>query len=239
MLKSQGVGGPAPSLLHLFDWQVMHFADLQWATESGGTMTFGAARAKKAVAALKRSFTLPLSRWLFALGIPTVGENTSKEVSRLCDYASVLQLACTPGGIIGRIAAGEDKAAGDLAQYAISSHLGPVSCSALVDFIKSDTGREAITFMARHNIKSDNFDRTPTASDSKPLFGKTFCISGTLSVGRDEMKALIESKGGKCQGDVSAKTNYLVAGEACGGKLAKAGKLGVVVLNEAELRAML
>ena len=64
-------------------------------------------------------------------------------------------------------------------------------------------------------------------------------ITGTLSVGRDEMKALIESKGGKVAGSVSKNTNYLVAGEGGGQKADKARAAGVTILTEAELRDML
>lgn len=79
----------------------------------------------------------------------------------------------------------------------------------------------------------------PSQLSSGPLDGKTFVLTGTLSVDRDEVKALIESKGGKVSGSVSAKTHYLVAGEGGGSKRDKAEKLGVPILTEEELRAMI
>jgi DNA ligase (NAD+) len=74
---------------------------------------------------------------------------------------------------------------------------------------------------------------------AKPLAGLTFVITGTLpNLSRDEAKELVEKCGGKASESVSKKTNYLVAGEAAGSKLEKAQKLGVKVIDEAELRRM-
>jgi DNA ligase (NAD+) len=71
------------------------------------------------------------------------------------------------------------------------------------------------------------------------LEGKAFCITGTLSVGREEMKALILAHGGIFQSSVSSKTGYLVVGEGGGGKADKAKKLGVQAITEEELRKMI
>jgi DNA ligase (NAD+) len=71
------------------------------------------------------------------------------------------------------------------------------------------------------------------------LAGKTFVITGTLStMSRNEAKVYIETFGGKVTGSVSGKTDYLLAGEAAGSKLDKANKLGIPVLDEAQLRQM-
>jgi len=77
--------------------------------------------------------------------------------------------------------------------------------------------------------------------NSEILFGKQFVISGTfVNHSRDELKEIIESNGGKMQSGVSAKTNYLVAGENMGpSKLEKAQKLGISIISESELIAML
>jgi DNA ligase (NAD+) len=64
-----------------------------------------------------------------------------------------------------------------------------------------------------------------------PLLGKTFVITGTLPVSRDQASDFIESQGGKVTGSVSAKTDFLLAGEAAGSKMAKAEKLGVSILD--------
>lgn len=238
---------PELLMLALFGNPKSWWESLSWATESGGTMTLGRLRADKVMAALARAKTLPLHRWLFALGIPSIGENTSKEISRLFSSARDLTVLCGRGGIdrchvaadaLLRITEGEDKNSDRLKRLAISSHLGPVSCKALLTFARSDVGLAAFSRLAEWNIKSDNYNPIPEATDDKPLFGKTFAITGTLSVGRDAMKALIESKGGKVTGSVSAKTDYLVAGEGGGQKAEKARAAGVQILDEAALRAL-
>ena len=72
------------------------------------------------------------------------------------------------------------------------------------------------------------------------LQGKTLVLTGTRAdLSRSEAKALIEAAGGKVSGSVSKKTDYLVAGEAAGSKLTKAESLGVTVLSEADLTALL
>jgi DNA ligase (NAD+) len=212
--------------------------ELTWITDSG-TISFGSARAQKAVSAFEAAKKLPLRNWIFALGIPSVGENTAKELSRLFkNFASLAAESTDPNGIVRIIAEGGKKAEEVKARFSISSHLGPVSAQNLVQWFAAHK-EEVNKLRCWTLIKSDNHDPEPKASDEKPLFGKTFCITGTLSVGRDEIKALIESKGGKVSGSVSKKLNFLVAGEDCGSKLDKARDCGVQILTEAALRAML
>ena len=78
----------------------------------------------------------------------------------------------------------------------------------------------------------------PTA-EAQPLRGKTFVITGTLSRSRDEIKAELEALGAKVSGSVSKKTDYLLAGEAAGSKLVKAQALGIAVLDEGALQALI
>ena len=74
----------------------------------------------------------------------------------------------------------------------------------------------------------------------RPLAGQTLVLTGTLpTMGRDQAQALIEAAGGKVSGSVSKKTAYVVAGAEAGSKLAKALELGVPVIDEAGLRALL
>ena len=236
----------SPSPLNLFDWIPTAFAMLRWTTPAGGSMTFGPARANKACKALIRAQSLPLHRWIRALGIHTVGEGTSKEISRLfmsAEHLQSLTFSDTDEEVAQAVRNRYDPAPAefqeDFARYAISPRLGPESARRLVEFVSAPEGQEVLRRMVTYGIRSDNYDPRPVASATKPLFGKTFAITGTLSCGRDEMKALIESSGGKVSGSISKKLTGLICGEGGGGKRDKAAAQGITTLTEAEIREML
>ena len=135
---------------------------------------------------------------------------------------------------------------GHLERYQVSGDVGPVAAGAILAYFDSDAGREALGQMARLGIdpQSDNYAPEPAAVAAEAgsgggFAGTTWVITGTLSQPRDHFKDLIQSKGGKVSGAISAKTSYLLAGEKAGSKLAKAEKLGVAVLDEAGFEEML
>jgi DNA ligase (NAD+) len=219
------------------------FASLSWVTDTGKNMSFGKARAKKVVDSFATIGKQPFSRWLAACGIHSVGENTSKEVSRIfkqpLDLVRQYMHMDTDGvhDVLKQIAAGADKNVGWLATYQVSHHLGPVSAAELLKFIGSSDGAVALAMMAGRDVVSDNWEPIPVEKAAGNLTGKTFAITGTMSQPRDYFKALIEEAGGKVTDTISAKLTALVCGEGGGGKRDKAAKLQIPVWDENQLRA--
>ena len=117
--------------------------------------------------------------------------------------------------------------------------MGPVVAQSLRTFFDQPHNREVVEQLRAAGIHWQDTDGTADTGP-KPLAGKTLVLTGTLPVlSRDEAKALIEAAGGKVAGSVSKKTDYVVAGSEAGSKLEKAQALGVAVLDEAGLRALL
>ncbi|MDE1714453.1 NAD-dependent DNA ligase LigA, partial (plasmid) [Chromobacterium amazonense] len=112
--------------------------------------------------------------------------------------------------------------------------------NALADWLDEPGKREALGRLA--GLRDEIVAGLPEAAEAiaLPLDGKTLVLTGTLpTLSRDQAKALIEAAGGKVSGSVSKKTHYVVAGEEAGSKLAKAQELGVAILDEAGLQALL
>lgn len=220
------------------------FAGLSWTTESGSKMTFGAARAKTLDAAMAAALKLPLNRWIAALGIHTIGKNTSKEIARLFNSSAQLAENCTQEkGVVYRMVHSLRTDPKKViyeelkALYGISHHLGPVSLINLSDFVCSSIGKHALMRIPE-TVVSDNYCPDPTTRQTTtgPLNDLTFVVTGTLSVPRKDIQAIIEGAGGVMNDSLSSKTNVLVAGEKAGSKLAKAEKLGVAIWTEEKLR---
>jgi len=176
--------------------------------------------AQKLVDAIDKSKSTTLPRFLFGLGIRHVGETTAKDLARhfgdihrLVD-ASVEQLLEVPD-------------------------VGPIVAQSVHDFFKQPHHKTIVDLLIAAGITWPAI--AGTASDAhRPLLGKTLVITGTLpTLSRDEAKDLIEAAGGKASGSVSKKTDWLVAGEEAGSKLDKARELGIAILDEAGLKALL
>ena len=181
----------------------------------------GALKARNVLSAIEGSKTRPLPRCLVGLGIPEVGEATAR------DLAEAL-------GSIDALLGAEE------AELICIPNVGDAVARAIYTFMHDPRFNEEI---ARLRAAGVLFPDTPIASESDraaPLRGATFVLTGTLpNWTRQEAKAAIEDAGGKVSGSVSSKTSYLVAGASAGSKLAKANKLGIPVLSEDELRALL
>ena len=179
----------------------------------------GEKSALKLVERLEASKQTTLARFLFSLGIRHVGEATAKELARH----------------FGRLDALMDADEAALLQVA---DVGPVVAHSIHSFFAQPLNREAVNQLRACGVHWPEGEGA--ASSPQPLAGKTFVLTGTLpTLSRDAAQALIEAVGGKVSGSVSKKTHYVVAGEAAGSKLAKAQELGVAVLDEAGLQALL
>ena len=175
--------------------------------------------AANVVASIEKSRHTTLQRFIFALGIRNVGEATARDLARHF------------GGIDALMEADMD------ALQAVPD-VGPVVAQSIHDFFAEPHNREVIEQLRAAGVTWPEHE--PARISEGPLAGKTLVVTGTLpSLTRDEARALIESAGGKVAGSVSKKTDYVVAGEAAGSKLDKAQQLGVIILDEAGLRALL
>jgi DNA ligase (NAD+) len=115
--------------------------------------------------------------------------------------------------------------------------IGPILASSVVEWFALVPNRKVIEKLRAAGVRTQA--EVTAAVGPQPLEGLTFVITGTLpTMSREQAKAFVQEHGGKVTGSVSGRTDYLVAGERAGGKLTKAEKLGVPVLDEADLRAM-
>jgi DNA ligase (NAD+) len=110
----------------------------------------------------------------------------------------------------------------------------------VVDFFADERHRHEWMRLRELGVRFEKTKPRDTAAHEGPLAGKTFVLTGTLpTLSRAEAGERIVAAGGKVTGTVSKKTSYVVAGEAAGSKLAKAQELGVQVIDEAGLLALL
>lgn len=164
---------------------------------------------------IKASTSVPYERVLFALGIRFVGETTAKVIAKAFPNINSLQNATYE-------------------QLVATDEVGERIAHSVIDFLANPENQSIVNDLRSFGLQFE-LQKTELASDA--LSGKNFVISGTfVEHSRDELKALIESHGGKMLSGVSAKTNYLVAGENIGpSKLEKARKLGIPMISESEL----
>ncbi|MCP5536968.1 MAG: NAD-dependent DNA ligase LigA [Akkermansiaceae bacterium] len=240
--------GSIQNTLDLFALEADSLADLLLdpAQLEGGASKprrLGEKKAETIVNSLDKSRSAPLSRWIFAMGIPQIGESAAREIARLhrdlaeVAMSEILQdLAELPNFEQLSVSKRKKENHPRLAKYQIESELGPVAAQHIVAFFQSEAGQHVLEKFAAFGInpQSDNYDPEKSAlqNTDSPIAGKTFVITGTLSKPRPEFKKQIEAAGGKVSGSVSAKTDYLLAGEKAGSKRAKAEELGVTILDE-------
>ena len=171
------------------------------------------------VAALEKSKHTTLARFLYALGIRHVGESTAKDLAR--HFGTLDALVDAPREQLLEV-----------------NDVGPIVADSVRQFFAQPHHREIVERLRAAGIIWP--EAGAQAQGPKPLAGLTLVLTGTLpTLGRDQAQALIEAAGGKVSGSVSKKTSYVVAGAEAGSKLAKAQELGVPVIDEAGLRALL
>ncbi|HCC20393.1 MAG TPA: DNA ligase (NAD(+)) LigA [Verrucomicrobiales bacterium] len=234
--------------LDLFELQADSLADLlldpaQLEGKESKPRRLGEKKAKLITNSLDKSRQTPLGKWIYAMGISQIGESAAREIARLHKNLSEVaeseilrDLAELPGFDGLSVSKRKKENHPRLAKYQIESELGPVAAQHIITFFNSEAGKHVLEKLASHGIdpQSENYDpekSTAQKSDSD-IAGKTFVITGTLSKPRPEFKKIIEAAGGKVSGSVSAKTDYLLAGEKAGSKRTKAESLGVIILDE-------
>lgn len=175
--------------------------------------------AQNIVDALEKSRHTTLARFLFALGIRHVGESTAKELARHFGNLDAIMNASNE----------------QLLQVA---DIGPIVAQSLHTFFEQAHNREVVEQLRAAGIEWKEGEPSPAAL--LPLAGKTFVLTGTFpTLSREEAKEMLEAAGAKVAGSVSKKTHYVVAGAEAGSKLEKAQGLGLSILDEAGMLALL
>lgn len=187
------------------------------ALELVGLERMGKKSAENLVAAIQAARTPSLGRLLFAFGIRHVGETTARDVARKF-------------GIIDAIMDADEEAL-------LSVHdVGPAVAHSIQLFFAEPHNREIMALLRAQGVEPV----VEEPAQGTALAGKTFVLTGTMpNWSREEATRHIEAAGGKVSGSVSKKTAYVVAGDEAGSKLSKAQELGITILDEEGLKALL
>lgn len=178
----------------------------------------GEKSADNILAALEISKKTTLAKFIYALGIREVGESTARNFAKH----------------FGNL---EAFAAADELNLQQVTDVGPVVAHFAFEFFQQENNRQAVEQLKAAGIQWP--DEVATAVDA-PLLGLTYVLTGSLEIfSRDDAKAHLLALGAKVSGSVSAKTDYVVAGPGAGSKLQKAEELGIKVLTEEDLLALL
>lgn len=177
----------------------------------------GEKSAENLLASIEKTKENCLSRLLFALGIPEVGSKTAKVIA-----SKFLTLEAVSNALTDELMSVND--------------IGPATAESIVNFFSLQKNKELIWKLTEYGLNTEY--KGAVANDR--LSGITFVITGTLpTMSRTEATELIESMGGKVSGSVSKKTGMVLAGEDAGSKLQKAKELGIRIIDENELLAII
>ena len=250
-------GGLIREPLDLFELKTEQLAKLNLGTDEAPRV-FGEKNATKAIKAIERAKTLPLSRWLFALAIPDVGKTTATQLAQFHDniddvahsqllldvlkYHQKRDQKESAREIAERLikAGFAERSKSKAEKDGIVTEVGPVVAQSVLDFFASTTGKKILRRLNELEIQPTSEKISAKKAAELPLAGKTFVLTGTLpSMTRKEARKKIEALGGHVSSSVSKKTHYVLAGTEPGSKFDKAKQLGVKIIDEAEFRKIL
>ena len=177
--------------------------------------------AENLLRALEGSKGRELDRLLTGLAIPHVGTRAAEILTER--FASLDELMAASAEALEEI-----------------DEIGPIMAEAIVAFFRNEQTRAIIEKLKAAGVNTQRLAEPPSAAASAPLSGKTLVVTGTLErYSRKEIQDLIKRLGGKAASSVSKKTDYVLAGDSPGSKLAKAQQLGVPVLSEADFKKLI
>ena len=172
---------------------------------------------------LEKSKSTTLARFVYGLGIRHVGEATAKDLARYFGNLDAIMAA-------------------DEASLLQVPDVGPVVAHSIQHFFAEPHNREVVAQLRAVGLHWEESSQAHNSTNAAalPLADKTVVLTGTLpTLSREHAKAMLEAAGAKVAGSVSKKTHYVVAGSEAGSKLDKAQELGVAVLDEAGMLALL
>lgn len=205
-LKDEGLISDAADLFSLTE------ADLS------GLERFGEKSAQNIITSIEEHKKISLARFIYSLGIPNVGEQTSEDLAT--SFGSLDKLMTATLDNINAI-----------------ENIGPIVTSSVYEWFRHKENQKFIDKLFKNGV---HILSTKYSVLSTQLAGKTFVLTGTLeSMSRDEAKKKIKALGGKVTESVSKQTSYVVAGSEPGSKKEKAEKLGVEILNEQQFIKLL
>ncbi len=170
------------------------------------------------IAALEKSKHTSLARFLYALGIPLIGETTAEALAT--DLPDIKELMSADEERLQSIA-----------------DVGPVVANSVVTFFRQSHNREVIEKLLAAGVQWQITETKPAAGNTA-FSGKIVVLTGTLSLSRTEAKKILQQHGAKVTTSVSSKTDYVIAGQNPGSKADEAERLQITVLDEQEFLAM-
>ena len=215
----EGLGDKQIEFFHQKGW-LRTFADIfrlkEWAPRIAAQKGWGEKSVANLCDAIEKAKRVRFQNFLFALGIPEVGEFMAGEIAKRFTLEELMQAT--------------------EAHLLTIEGVGPVAAHAIASYWADDTNRREVEDLLAMGVV---IEYPPKISFDATLAGLTFVITGELSKPREEFKAIIESKGGRVTGSVSKKTSYVLAGKGPGSKLDKAKELGIPILDEEGFYALL